>query len=129
MAMRTSAASRAPRGTKTLVQAFFSAADSVPEAQRDAVVKAALATIRTDLQDQRLKAKAAKAKARAKGDSPVARRGRKPGPAKATLAPKPAPKAAPPKSTTRAALKAGAKPVTRRTRAAPTEEDADSELV
>src|SRR5713226_7825748 len=66
MAAKTTASTRAPRGTKTLTQAFFSAADGIPEAQRGAVVKAALASIRDQLKDDREKAKVAKAKTKVK---------------------------------------------------------------
>jgi hypothetical protein len=67
MAMSATATARAPRGTKILAQAFFTAADAVPEAQRDGVVKAALALIREQLKDARDKAKVAKEKLKAKG--------------------------------------------------------------
>jgi ubiquinone biosynthesis protein UbiJ len=66
MAIKATATARAPRGTKVLTQAFFSAADSIPEAQRAAVVKAALAAIRDELRNTRDKARIAKAKAKAK---------------------------------------------------------------
>ena len=114
MAVKATAATRAPRGTKTLTQAFFSAAGGIPEAQRDAVVKAALAAIRDQLKDDRKQVKVAKAKAKVKaGKAPtvgrqkiaapapkkqpvVASRGQKarakPGP---KASPKPAPEAAP----------------------------------
>src|SRR3954469_1402256 len=65
MAMKAAASNRAPRGTKTLIQAFFSAAGEITEASRDAVVKAAFAGIRDELQAAREKAKAAREKARA----------------------------------------------------------------
>ena len=64
--MATASTSRAPRGTKVLAQAFFAAADNIPEAQRGAVVKAALALIRDDLKVAREKAAAAKTKAKGK---------------------------------------------------------------
>ena len=64
MAIKTSASTRAPRGTKTLTQAFFAAADSIPEAQRNAVVKAALLAIRDQLKVDREREQAAKAKAK-----------------------------------------------------------------
>src|SRR3954471_12190969 len=91
---KAAASSRAPRGTRVLTQAFFSAADEIPEGQRDAVVKAALASIRDTLKETREKAKAAKAKAKAGGPSrgrtaettrtrrPSAAKGRKPGAAR-----------------------------------------------
>jgi hypothetical protein len=47
-----------------LTQAFFGAADAIPEAQRAAVVKAALTAIRNELKADREKAAAAKAKAK-----------------------------------------------------------------
>jgi len=84
MAKATTSA-RAPRGTKVLTQAFFSAADAIPEPQRAAVIKAALAAIRDELKAVREKALAAKAKA--KSASPVKKTAAKP-------AKKPAPKAA-----------------------------------
>jgi hypothetical protein len=62
---KATAATRAPRGTKVLVQAFFSAAEEIPDSQRASVVKAALAAIRGTLKDAREKAKNAKAKAKA----------------------------------------------------------------
>ena len=64
--MATATISRAPRGTKVLAQAFCAAADNIPEAQRGAVVKAALALIRDDLKVTREKAAAAKTKAKGK---------------------------------------------------------------
>jgi len=72
--MKAPPSSRAPRGTKLLAQAFFAAADEIPEGQRDAVVKAALSAIRDTLKVNREKARATKAKA--KGKAPAAR-GRK----------------------------------------------------
>ena len=66
MAIKAAATTRAPRGTKTLTQAFFDAADGIPVAQRGAVVKAALAAIRDQLKDDREKAKVAKDKAKVK---------------------------------------------------------------
>jgi hypothetical protein len=63
MAQATTSA-RAPRGTKVLTQAFFSAADAIPEPQRTTVIKAALAAIRDELKAVREKAAAARAKAK-----------------------------------------------------------------
>jgi len=57
-------ATRAPRGTKTLIKAFFDAADQIPEPQRAEVVKAALGGIREQIAAAREKQKAAKLKAR-----------------------------------------------------------------
>ena len=53
---------RALRGTKTLTQAFFNAADVIPLDKRPAVVKAALSSIRDELKNAREKAKLAKSK-------------------------------------------------------------------
>jgi hypothetical protein len=63
MATATTSA-RAPRGTKVLTQAFFSAADEIPEPHRAAVIKAALVAIREEMKVAREKASAAKAKAK-----------------------------------------------------------------
>jgi len=105
------AATRAPRGTKTLMQAFFSAADTIPEAQRPTVVKAALSAIRDNLKDNRDKVKAAKAKAKA-AKAPVARRAKAaaPAPKKAAAPPPPPPpaKKAPVKRRAKAAPKPSA---------------------
>jgi hypothetical protein len=69
---KAATAPRAPRGTRTLTQAFFSAAEEVPEGQRDAIIKAAVAAIRDSLKQAREKAKAARDKAKA--GKPAARR-------------------------------------------------------
>jgi hypothetical protein len=71
---KIAASNRAPRGTKNLAQAFFAAADEIPESSRAAVVKAALAAIREELKDNRARASAAKAKAKGRA-APV--KGRK----------------------------------------------------
>jgi hypothetical protein len=76
MAVKATATTRAPNGTKTLVQAFFAAADDIPEPRRDAVVKAALAAIRDQIKDAREQQKVAKANARAKAGKAAA--GRRP---------------------------------------------------
>jgi hypothetical protein len=65
MPVKATVATRAPRGTKTLTQAFFSAAAAIPEIQCDAVVKAALAAIRDQLKEDQEKVKATKAKVKA----------------------------------------------------------------
>ena len=62
MAMKATATTRAPRGTKILTQAFFAAADGIPDMQRAAVIKSALAAIRDELKNARAKAKIAKAR-------------------------------------------------------------------
>ena len=55
---------RLPRGTKVVARAFFDAAGGFPEANRPAVIKAALAAIRDELKAVREKAAAAKARAK-----------------------------------------------------------------
>ena len=109
MALKTAAATRAPRGTKSLTQAFFAAANDVPEAQRDAVVKSALAAIRDELKEARDKAKIAKAKAKAKSGKTVKAA---PGARNGAKAPKPSPAAAPKagKATAKPGRKASSKP-------------------
>jgi hypothetical protein len=84
MPAKETVATRAPRGTKTLTQAFFSAADGIPESQRGPVIKAALVAIRGQLKEDREKVKVAKAKATVKA-------------AKAPSAVRPKPAAAAPK--------------------------------
>ena len=75
MVAKAIAATRAPRGTKILTQAFFGAADEIAEPQRNTVVKAALAAIRDQLKANRQKAKVVKAKTKAPASkaSPVRR--------------------------------------------------------
>jgi TRAP-type C4-dicarboxylate transport system substrate-binding protein len=65
MAKAETASTRAPRGTKPVSQAFFTALDAVPEAQRAAVAKAAQVVIRDELKLRREKVKAATAKVKA----------------------------------------------------------------
>ncbi len=77
MAAKPTVSSRAPRGTRTLTQAFFSAADGIPEAQRADVVKAAVMAIRDQLKEEREKAKLTKARAKAKGAKTAGTRRRK----------------------------------------------------
>ena len=62
---------RAPRGTKPVSQAFFTALESVPEASRAAVAKAAQVMIRDELKVRREKMKAATAKEKEKARSPA----------------------------------------------------------
>ena len=57
---------RAPRGTKPVSQAFFTALDAVPEASRAAVAKAAQAMIRDELKGRKDKMKVAAAKEKAR---------------------------------------------------------------
>ncbi len=74
------ASTRAPRGTKPVSQAFFTALDAVPEASRAAVAKAAQAMIRDELKTRRDKMKAAvvKEKTRAKAAPTAAAEAAKP---------------------------------------------------
>jgi hypothetical protein len=55
MAITDTTRSRAPRGTKILTQAFFSALADIPEDRRDAVARAAQSAIREELQARRSK--------------------------------------------------------------------------
>ncbi len=74
MAKADSTPTRAPRGTKPVIQAFFSALNAIPEASRAAVAKAAQMMIRDELKNRRDKSRAlaAKAKAKAKASKPGA---------------------------------------------------------
>jgi hypothetical protein len=67
---KATTANRAPRGTKILAQAFFAAADDIPQARRGEVVKAALAAIRDELKSAREKVAATKAKTNGMADKP-----------------------------------------------------------
>ena len=58
--------SRAPRGAKPVTRAFFAALESIPEAARAAVAKAAQTMIRDELKLRRDKMKAATAKEKAR---------------------------------------------------------------
>jgi hypothetical protein len=70
--VKTSSATRVPRGTKILTKAFFAAADEIPEPQRAEVIKAALSLIRDELKAAREKVAVAKAKAKEKaGKTPA----------------------------------------------------------
>src|SRR4051812_6688582 len=66
MAKTDTASARAPRGTRVVSQAFFTALDAVPEASRSAVAKAAQAMIRDEMKGRRDKAKATAAKEKAR---------------------------------------------------------------
>jgi len=72
-AANTTASTRAPRGTRTVSQAFFQALDSVPESARPAVAKAAQIMIRDELKNRRDKLKAAAAKAKARQSAATTR--------------------------------------------------------
>src|SRR3954469_12039762 len=69
----TSATTRAPRGAKPVAQAFLAALDSVPEAARSAVAKAAQAMIRDELKSRRDKLKAAPANEKARRSATASR--------------------------------------------------------
>ena len=56
---------RAPRGTRPVAAAFFAALDSVPEASREAIARAAQIIIRDELKLRRDKSRAAAAKLKA----------------------------------------------------------------
>jgi hypothetical protein len=79
MAKAEITATRAPRGAKPVSQAFFTALESLPDAARTAVARAAQVMIRDELKARRDKVKAAaiKEKARqpatAKTEAPKAR--------------------------------------------------------
>jgi len=62
---------RAPRGTKPVMVAFFAALDAAPEASRTAIAKAAQIMIREELKARRDKIKAAAAKLKARKPVPV----------------------------------------------------------
>jgi hypothetical protein len=55
-------AARAPRGTRTVAQAFFQAVEEIPVDRRADVTKAALGLIRDQIKEARDKARAAKQK-------------------------------------------------------------------
>ena len=81
-------ATRAPRGTKPVSQAFFTALESIPEMSRAAVAKAALTMIRDEMKAKTAAAKPTSAKRGPKaaaapapvvnGAAASKRRGRKP---------------------------------------------------
>lgn len=87
----TASKTRAPRGTKPVTQAFFTALDAVPEMTRPAVAKAAQTMIRDELKTRREKLKAAAAKEKAS----------RPAAAKRAAAAEPAEAAAPAKRRSR----------------------------
>ena len=89
MAKTDTTTTRAPRGAKPVSQAFFTALESIPEATRAAVAKAAQAMIRDQIKTQREKVKAIAAKDKAA----AANKARQSAPIKAvTTAPKAASK-------------------------------------
>jgi hypothetical protein len=65
MAKAETTTARSPRGAKPVSQAFFTALETIPEASRVAVAKAAQALIRDQMKTQREKAKVGAAKAKA----------------------------------------------------------------
>lgn len=100
MLKAATSATRAPRGTKPVSQAFFTALESIPEASRAAVEKAAVAMIRDEIKMRREKTKAAAAKEKARTPKPPAPV--KAAPAKAAPVKAKAPKAAKPTPAKRA---------------------------
>ena len=99
MLKAASTATRAPRGTKPVSQAFFTALETVPEASRSAVAKAALTMIRDEMKTRRDKEKlaAAKEKEKARAAAPAKATPAKTTPVKAAQAkPQRAAKAAAP---------------------------------
>jgi hypothetical protein len=82
MAISDTTRSRAPRGTKTLTQAFFSALADIPEDRRDAVARAAQSAIREELQARRVK----KTGKPTRGRPPIASAGKANGPRKRVVA-------------------------------------------
>ena len=91
------AAIRAPRGTKPVSQAFFTALESIPEASRSAVAKAAQVMIRDELKTRREKLKIAAAKEKARQPVAAKATATKPAAAKAPAAKPAAKKRAAPK--------------------------------
>jgi hypothetical protein len=81
MAKTATTTSRAPRGAKPVSEAFFTALNTVPEASRSAVARAAQAMIRDELKAQREKVKAATVKAKT-----AAAKAKTPRPTKANVA-------------------------------------------
>jgi hypothetical protein len=71
MAKTESTSTRAPRGTKPVMAAFFTALDAAPEASRAAIARAAQVMIRDELKARRDKVKAAAAKLKARKPIPV----------------------------------------------------------
>jgi hypothetical protein len=65
-------AGRAPRGTRTVAQAFFQAVEEIPVDRRADVTKAALGLIRDQIKEARDKARAAKQ--RRAGTKPAAKK-------------------------------------------------------
>ena len=87
MAKADTTSTRAPRGSKPVVQAFFSALNQVPEGQQVVVARAAQIMIRDELTRRRDKAKDAASAARGKSRQPA------PAPRRQQAAPKPMPPA------------------------------------
>jgi hypothetical protein len=114
MATKDDTRARAPRGTKNVAQAFFTALDGLSEGQQPAAAKAALIAIRDALKARRLKAReaAARAKMKAKTKAPARRNAKavaaaKPVAAKRAAASKPAKRKSPRKQVSAAAPDAG----------------------
>jgi hypothetical protein len=81
MAKTATTITRSPRGAKPVSQAFFAALNTIPEASRSAVARAAQVMIRDELKAQREKIKAAAIK-----DKAAAAKTKAPQPAKAKAA-------------------------------------------
>ena len=114
---------RAPRGTKPVSQAFFTALDAVPEASRAAVAKAAQAMIRDELKGrkEKMKVTAAKEKARKPAPATKPKAAAPTKPTKAVEAKKPAKMAEAAKANGADPVAAPAKRRPRKTADAPTE--------
>lgn len=83
MAINDSGRTRAPRGTKNITQAFFEALDGIAEGQQAAVATAALASIRDELKERRVKAKEAAGRAKAKAPAKTSAKAKAPAKASA----------------------------------------------
>lgn len=102
MAKADMPAARAPRGSKPVAQAFFTALEQAPEMSRSAIAKAALAMVRDELKSRRDKAKVAAVKEKEKA--------RKAAPAKPVAEKAPAAKGSPAKPpSAKASMKAAEK--------------------
>jgi len=91
MATKDDTRARAPRGTRNVTQAFFTALDGLAEAQQAGVATAALAAIRDALKARRLKAREAAAKAKAKAPAKMKAAAKAPRKAKVAAVAKRAP--------------------------------------
>ena len=115
-AVDTTTKARSPRGAKPVSQAFFTALETIPEASRAAVAKAAQAMIRDEMKVQREKLKAAAFKAK---ESKKVAATKKPAAAKASVKTVPAAMESKPKTLKPKAAKA--KPAAKRAPRVPAE--------